>query len=545
MNTSPRVLVEKQVRKVRRRLLVQNLLHALFIAWAAALALAAVWFLIRPFTPADTPRWLGWGIPGILLAVGAVAALAWTWLTAPPLMAASLLLDERCNLKERVTTFLMLPESMMQSSAGQALVADVQAQLAKLSTAGRFPIRVRWQAAVAPVCACALAIAALLIGPSLGSISFARNTPQPKNEIDAKEIQQQLDNLRKASFTPKDPDLKSEEFKELEAAWEKLINKPIDPTNEDKIRERVNEMRALEEQFQKRADDLKNQIGKTKDLLQMLEKLVQDGDKSLKPGPAKDLEDALSKGNLEKAREILDQLAKDLKNNKLDAEKQKEMAKQFGELQKKLERLLNQDDLKKELQKKFEKGEITKEQLKRELDNLKNLAQEMPELKDLADLIGECENCMKEGDGEKAGEKIGQALEKVKTIELSEEELKEILEQLENLQDAEERILGQLRGNGLGEGGAPGAERPIDPDDPKGKVVDQRQKTDMNPRGTHRVTGFAKGGNFMKVPAKDIGGAFKQAAQDAPEALDRQRIPQDYRDIAQGYFKELSGQRKD
>ena len=48
----------------------------------------------------------------------------------------------------------------------------------------------------------------------------------------------------------------------------------------------------------------------------------------------------------------------------------------------------------------------------------------------------------------------------------------------------------------------------------------------------------------MKVPAKDIGGAFKQAAQDAPEALDRQRIPQDAADIAKGYFNRLGGQKE-
>ena len=44
------------------------------------------------------------------------------------------------------------------------------------------------------------------------------------------------------------------------------------------------------------------------------------------------------------------------------------------------------------------------------------------------------------------------------------------------------------------------------------------------------------------MPAQEIGGAFKQAAQDGPEALDRQRIPQDAADLARGYFKKLGGQ---
>ena len=151
---------------------------------------------------------------------------------------------------------------------------------------------------------------------------------------------------------------------------------------------------------------------------------------------------------------------------------------------------------------------------------------------------------MKAGDMQKAGEQIAKALDKVKTIELTEEELREILERLQDLEDAENRILGQLQGNGLEGGGNPGAERPIDPEDPKSKIVDQRQKAFANAKGQQRVIGFAKGGNFTKVPAQDIEGAFKQAEQDAPEALDRQRIPQDAADLARGYFKKLGGQKE-
>jgi uncharacterized coiled-coil DUF342 family protein len=541
MNTSPRVLVEQQVRKVRRRLMLQTLLHTLLVAWAAALVATAVWFLIRPLAFPDAAAWLRWAIPAIFLGFGTLTALVWTWMTAPPLMAASLALDERCDLKERITTFLMLPDSMITSSAGQALLEDVQHQLATLNTAGKFPIRVRWQTALAPVLACVLVLGASLLGPTLGSISFARNETKVNNDIDAKEIQQQLDNLRKASFTPKDPELKSEEFKELEAAWDKLVNKPLDPNNEDKIRERVNEMKNLEEAFKQRAEALKNQLGKTKELMNLLEQLALD-DKKLTAGPAKDLEDALSKGNLEKAREILEKLAKDLKDGKLDPQKQKEMAKQFEQLQKNLERLLQRDDLKKQLQEKFKKGEITKEQLDRELKNLKNLAQEMPDLKELADLIGECKECMKDGDGEKAADALGKGKDRLKTIELSEDELQELMDRLEDLEDAENAIRAQLQGNGMGGGPRPGAERPIDPDDPNSKIVNERQKARVDPRGTHRVTGFAKGGTFQKVPAKEIGGAFRQAAQDAPEALDRQRIPQDAADIARGYFSKLGRQ---
>ncbi len=543
MDTSPRSLIEKAVRRVRRRLVFHNAVRLLLVAWAAALAVSALWFVGQALFFTDCPPWLRWTLPAALLGAGTLTSLFIAWWNAPPLVAASLLLDERCELRERVTTFLTLPQEMLDKPAGQALAQDVQNQIAKLSTGARFPLQLRWPRVAMPAAAAALAIAAALWAPALGPFSFAGAVAKAKPAVNVQDIQQQLDNLKKTSFTPKDPELKSEKLKELEAEWDKLVNRPLDPNNEDKIRERVGEMKALEDSLRKRAEELKAQSGKGKELQQLLEKFALDG-KKLEPGPAKDLEDALKDGKLDKAREILDKLAKDLKAGKLDPEQLKKLGEQFAELQAKMKKALDRDDIKEKLKEKLKNGEITKEQFDREMENLKNQQQDMKDFQELADLLGECKACMQKGDGDKAGEQIDKALEKVKMIELSEDELKEILDRLENLEDAEARILGQIQGNGLDGGGPPGAERPIDPDDPNSKIVDQRQKAHVDPRGQQRVTGFAKGGSFTKIAPQEIGGAFRQAAQDAPEALDRQRIPQDAADLARGYFNKLGGQKE-
>src|SRR5262245_9590247 len=447
MAMSPRLLVEKQVRRVRRRLIWQNLTQMLLVAWALALGVAALWFLGQSLFYTDCPVWLRWTVPGALLGAGTLAALIATWITVPALVSASLVMDERCELKERVTTFLMLPNEMLEKPAGQALAQDVSEQIARLDAAGRFPVRLGWRTALAPAIACGLAIIAALFAPSIGPFHFAK-TAKAKPAIDTKEIQQQIDTLRKVTFTPKDPELKSEKLKELEAEWEKLVNKTLDPSNEDKVRERVGEMKALEDQLKRRADELKAQSAKGKDMRQLLEKLAQLDDKKLQPGPAKDLEDALTKGNLEKAREILDKLAKDMAKGNFDPDQLKKMAEQFEQLQQRMKRLLDKEDLKKDLKDKLAKGEINKEQFDREMQNIKEQMQDLKDWQELADLFGECKNCMKDGNGEKAAEEIGKALEKVKMIELSEDELKEILDRLENLENAEAQILGQLQGNG-------------------------------------------------------------------------------------------------
>ena len=59
-------------------------------------------------------------------------------------------------------------------------------------------------------------------------------------------------------------------------------------------------------------------------------------------------------------------------------------------------------------------------------------------------------------------------------------------------------------------------------------------------KGELRIEGFEKGFN-LKRPKKssEIAGEIKQASQEAPEAIDRLRIPRAVGDISKGYFENL------
>jgi len=100
-----------------------------------------------------------------------------------------------------------------------------------------------------------------------------------------------------------------------------------------------------------------------------------------------------------------------------------------------------------------------------------------------------------------------------------------------------------MNGNGLGGGRVPGTLRPVDPNDPNSRIKNERVKAQVNPNSQQRITGFTKGGTFTKVPAKQVEGEFRQAAQQAPEAIDRQRIPDDYQPFTRGYFRRLGNQK--
>jgi hypothetical protein len=172
------------------------------------------------------------------------------------------------------------------------------------------------------------------------------------------------------------------------------------------------------------------------------------------------------------------------------------------------------------------------------------MKEQTKELQELANLLGECKECLGRENGE-AADALAKLSKQFEDIQLTEEELDEILRNMQALNEAADGIGQGLGddGNGLGDGGPPGGVRPIDPDDPISKIINQRAQAKVNPTSSQRIVGYAPGGNFTKIPAKEVGGAFKQAVQQAPEAIERQNIPEDVADIARGYFKKLGGQK--
>jgi hypothetical protein len=539
MDNSLRSVVELQVRRVRRRLLMQSVLHSLVLCGSAALLLSALWFLARPLLFAGAGEEWRWGVPAAFLALATIGGVVLGWMRTPNLVASALALDSQFALKERVTTLLTLTPHLADSPAGQALLQDVAPRVQKLHVAGGFPLTLPWKFGLMPLGAMVIALTACFVDPLLGSLRFGAlaATPNPEQKIDSNEIQKQLDKLINVAKETKNPDAeKSKEMQELLDEWEKLVNKPVDPNNAEQVRERVSEMRTLEQKMKERVHELKADAHKNDTLKKLLEKLGDDGRK-LKEGPAKDFEDALKAGDFQKAKDALDKLNKQLADQKLSPEQQKELAEQFKQIQEKVQKLMEKE-VEKKVKKDFDEGRIDKEQFDREMK------EKTKELQELANLLGECKECLGNDDGN-AAEALAKLSKKFEDIELTDAELDEILRNMEALNEAALGIAQGLGedGNGMGEGGPPGGIRPIDPNDPNSKIINQRQQAKADPTSSQRIVGYSPGGNFTKIPAKEVGGAFKQAVQQAPEAIERQNIPEDVADIARGYFKKLGGQK--
>ena len=76
------------------------------------------------------------------------------------------------------------------------------------------------------------------------------------------------------------------------------------------------------------------------------------------------------------------------------------------------------------------------------------------------------------------------------------------------------------------------------------KSFDTKVKGNLDAKGRKIFDGFAPGQNFKKKSGVEIAGEIKQAAQEAPEAIEQQRIPKAFRDSAKGYFRNLGGQKE-
>ena len=560
-------LMTTQVRRVNRRLFVQLFVNRLAWCWAAALGLGAVWFLAEPLLLQTPPIWLRWTVAGGLVVLATVLTGFLAALAAPSRVHAALALDEQFDLKERVTTSLMMTPEQLATPAGQALLADVHQRVEKLDIPSQFPVRLSWAASLIPLCAMILALVALFYEPSK---SVAKVDPRDELKMppaNKAELTEKFNALKKREKPKRDPAEMSEKLKEIESKLEEIANKPRE--NRDQVRQRMAELQQLEDDVKDRQKQL---MDKSRSLKQQLQQMDQQGQKS-KEGPANEMEKALAEGDVNKAQKELDKLVEKIKNNELTDKEKDKLKDQLKDMQDKLEKLSRNEEKKQELEKLEREGKIDKETLERELQQLKKDGEKLQDLKDLADQLGQAKDALERGNDGEAADKMKAAGDKLKDLDLNDKELDDLQDQLQRLKEAKQAAgkgekegagqegngkgeKGDKEGNGKGggdkgdgkgdsdepnDGGIGQGKRGLGKDSPY-KSFDAKQRADFNPKGKKILEGFAPGEAFKSRPGPEIAGDVKQAAQEAPEAIEQQRIPKGARDIAKGYFKNLGGQ---
>lgn len=554
--------LETRVRQARRRLFAQSLMNRVGVAWALALAATVGWFLVEPFAVPAAPDWLRWAVLGGLAGVGTGLALWLARRTAPTPIAAALALDQRFALDERATTALGLLPQDHGSPAGQALLADVNTRLETVRVPEKFPVRVGWRAAFLPV------LAGIVVALTLFPIPVQRliaggggkdgeDEGKPEDPATAAKPAPPRTFIKPPAERPN----KSEDLRKLEAELEKLYaehNKEpgADKEKPEQTRERQEKIASAEERLKKREQELAEKFQK---LQEQMEKATElETGEARKDGPAKEFEEALSKGNLKKAEEEADRLKKKAKDKKLDPKETEQLKKQLEDMEDRLDRLNREQKQKKqELKEKIDQAKRENrdaESLERELQKMEQELKPTPEMQDLAKALKQAKQALDMNDFDGLSEQLGEVAKQLGNIQDELQDLDDLGEHLQNLKQMMKEGCEQCKGEGKTKGepghkddasgyaeGATG-KRPENKEAKTGSPEEQRARGFFDPKGRKSYGGATTGPAFKKATTVEMEGEIRQAVQEAPEAVEVQRLPKATKDLVKEYFEKLGGQ---
>ncbi len=525
--------LHRQLGRVSRRLFIQKLVDALAWSWAGALLVAAVWFLVQPYALGQQSEWLRWTVAGGLLGISTVAAVVVAILQAPNQLTAALELDGRFGLRERVTTSMTLDRYSRDTSAAAALLEDVNHRVAGLDVSDRFPVRMRWNAVLLPAGGLLLAVIAFFYNPTF-TIAITPPEEEGKKVVENKQdIDKAIKELRDKRDQKKSEKADTDKIEPTDDELKNLLNKPHD--TKDDVRDRVKDINKLEAKAEQKKDEIAQKAQAMRDQLKQINK---NNGGEMKDGPAKKLQEAMDKGDFNKAQEEVEKLRKKMEEGKLDEKEKEQLKEQLKAMKDKMEQAANPDKQEEKLKELKREGKIDEEQFNKGMENVKKNREGLTDedrknLEDVAEALKDAEKAMREGDGAKADEALkraGQAMKKSDDLD----QMNDAQDQLDQLADLKGRMMRGMNGNPV-----PGAGNRPEGDPHETNSFRTKIKGDFDPKGQKELTGLANGPAFKKKSEKEIAGDIKQASQEAPEAIERQRIPRAASDMAKGYFENI------
>ncbi len=547
--------LSRLVARVRRRVFLQQFGRRLVVLGSSALllvALAILYLADGRFRGApwsiDSPlfltrlAWLGGAVGLAALIAGLLA-----WLQQPSPLAAALSLDQTFKLHERISTSYSLTPEQVSSPAGQALAADTERCLAKLSIAPAYPLKPSRRAALLPL-GFVVCLAAIFFCDRTRNKAVAETTPvSPALKAELDEVQKGLKELAKQ--TPPPPKAgklpKGDDFQKFAEELERLAQK--EPKTNEEAKDLLKEVTTLEEKMRRHEQGLA-------DRAEALKQQSEEADR-LRKNPKKEklapTEKALNDGDFKKAADELQRLSREMQDDKLSDEQREQMDKDMQDLREQLDRLIDVKQKKaKALDKDKEKRDKEKQDRKDGKDKqegdmgedgddeeLREMTEaEKKEVEDLMDALKDLEDmekALKDGDKAKAAEKLEQAAGKLAKCDKRSGQQR-AGKQLGKLQALKDRL-----GRGMGQGSNPASgKRPEKPEEDI-KGVDTKTPGE---RGQGGISGFRfVPGQGLKEPrkAEDVRPFIEDAGREAAEALQRQRVPRADADLTRGYFEKL------
>jgi chemotaxis protein histidine kinase CheA len=556
--------IRKQVTHARRRLILgefgRSLALAMFLGLILAsvgLAIPKIWYLDILERPADLQRWnFAWLIGGAVLGL-AIAIWATTRQIQSQLSVATEV-DRRFKLRERLSSALSLSEQDLATPAGQALLHDAVRRAETIDVRDEFRFHPTAKALLPFI---PLALMAILL--------FVPNATQQdvvasgNNGIDQKRMEMMIEEAKK-----KKEEKRSEETKGLKDASPEIqaLEKKFDELLADKDTDKKSALVKLND-IKKQVEDRKRELGDSEALKENLNRL-----KDAAKGPAKELADALGKGDMPQAQKAIRELADKLREGKLNEMEAKKLAEDLEAMAKELNKLAEQKEQEKkqaeeQLKKALEKGDLDKAaQLQEKIERLEEQQKQNEKMQKMAEQLQKCANCMKEGGS--AGKQQnnqdnppegGDSTQQAQSMKAAAEALDDIANELEKMQAEMEELEdlealdklsedckgcmnggnkeGEPRWNDWGDGeGQAGGKRALEKNDTggfKARVKGQVQQ------GETVVTGTADGDNITGRTSSEARKLVDEAMGRDNDPLENQVLPKALREHAQQYFESL------
>lgn len=570
-------LIERKVRRAHRQLFINRTLQicgrTLLLA-AAGFALTVI--VDRVF---NTPLPLTWAALTWLVA-GIVAGVAWSFARRGSLAEAATALDAAAGLRERISSGLYCEQS--DDPFERAVLADAERVSTGITVRRHLPVR--WPASMSWAgAATAVALLTLLL-PQWDVLADSREDEQQESQH-VKQVQVAKAAWEKRSEAIRkqfdDNPLLKEELDKLDEMKTARME-----STQDLQRETIKRLESLRESLERKREETKYEsVEELKKMLNRLPKEPQEKD-----SPVNKLSDALSKGDFSEAKESLKELQEKLAkaDSPEDAALKKELEKKLEALakqieaaaeQKKIEEKLEGEGLKKEdierLMASLEKKDM--EAVKKALEEkgmseqqAKDLAKQLAKsqaAQEMAKKLAQSMQSMAQGSAsmsdemsDAAGEAMGQ-LSDIESLEMEMAELSASMAELDGMQDGAESSCSQCNGSGMKDGqacgkcggsgsGPPSGGQGEKMAEGRGGLADEQQtatgwKKEKAPVKTTegRIIGktLVPGEQYKGDVSAEYQDVVISGQREATEALEHERIPQQYRKAVGEYFRRDGG----
>ncbi len=558
------------IRAAGKRLLVNRAMrHLVWCLAAGAGALAGLVLVSRAFGLV-----IDWSLaPWLALGGSVVAAIGWTWFARPRQDAVARTVDERAQLRESLSTALLIEKQ--NDPWSRAVVETTEQRAAGVKLKQVLPIEApkAWPVPVAAALALAIAWIAMPELDLFGTAKVAQEEKERQEEIrlarqELEATQQQLDDLLK------------------KAGLEEALAKP-DETDMQQAKSPEEIRQAMVKQLTAAAQKLQEQrnslpMEQQRALNEALKQLRRPGD-----GPMQDVSRKLARGDIAGAQEALQKMAEQAAG--MSAEEREAMQQQAQNLAEQLEQIAqNQAAAQESLAQALEQQGMSAEDaqkiaeqmaqqagdpqaMQQALENamkqlqnmtpeqqqqLKQMAAQLASSKDL-EALKQCMSQMGESGGDQQQmndamamlsqqlQELGMKEAECKACELSATEgmsqLQMMLAQCQGGQPGGQMLSGnQGKTGGLeaGNGGVPEL-GPTTRDTTEQFAVRKERSIGDQGDGPIIASTLVDGPQVIGESRAEFVQAVEAAAQVASEAIDSQQVPREREDLIKKYFGSL------